>query len=370
LVGEIVDGSHLQPILSNKQQSGGSPLIRRQRKSFLLRLSLRKAVWLLVAMLFFTPHVAGAAFSLFPSFRSGGESEQLSASAVANSQTLPLLSAVFNINPNPAKGGGDTTIIDNKALLADSGPLGTIADIKDYHSGEISTYVVRAGDSLSQIAEMFNVSVNTIIWANNLERREVIREGQVLVILPVSGVRHVVAKGENIASIAKKYNADLIEILQFNGLETGDVLAVGEEVIVPDGEITAPVVTVQKPSVVSSATTATSFYRRPIQGGVRTQGLHGYNGVDLGTYAGAPIMAAADGIVIASKVGGWNGGYGNYIVVQHSNGTQTLYAHNQTNIVSIGDQVSSGEVIGYVGSTGRSSGSHLHFEVRGGRNPF
>ncbi len=86
--------------------------------------------------------------------------------------------------------------------------------------------------------------------------------------------------------------------------------------------------------------------------------------------AGAPIRAAAAGEVIVSKTGGWNGGYGNYIVIKHANGTQTLYAHNSSNAVSAGASVAQGEVIGYVGNTGRSTGSHLHFEVRGAKNPF
>jgi len=109
---------------------------------------------------------------------------------------------------------------------------------------------------------------------------------------------------------------------------------------------------------------------RPISGGQKSQGLHGYNGVDLDTYGGAPIFAAANGKVIISKSSGWNGGYGKYVVISHGNGTQTLYAHNSQNIVYPGQNVVKGQVIGYIGSTGRSTGSHLHFEVRGAQNPF
>ena len=109
---------------------------------------------------------------------------------------------------------------------------------------------------------------------------------------------------------------------------------------------------------------------RPIIGGRRTQGLHGYNGVDLGVSYGSPIYAAAPGTVIISRNGGWNGGYGKYIVVSHPNGTQTLYAHNSDNVVFAGANVIRGQVIGFVGSTGKSTGPHLHFEVRGARNPF
>ncbi|KKW46945.1 MAG: Peptidase M23 [Parcubacteria group bacterium GW2011_GWB1_57_6] len=101
-----------------------------------------------------------------------------------------------------------------------------------------------------------------------------------------------------------------------------------------------------------------------------TQGLHGWNGIDFGAPRGTPIRAAADGTVIIARAGGWNGGYGNYIVLQHANGTQTLYSHNSSNAVGMGQAVTQGQVIGYVGATGRVTGTHLHFEVRGAANPF
>ena len=109
---------------------------------------------------------------------------------------------------------------------------------------------------------------------------------------------------------------------------------------------------------------------RPIAGGHRSQGIHGHNGVDLAASVGTPIYASAAGTVIISKTGGYNGGYGNYIVIRHDNGTQTLYAHNTENYVGVGETVSQGQTIGTVGSTGRSTGAHVHFEVRGAKNPF
>jgi len=111
------------------------------------------------------------------------------------------------------------------------------------------------------------------------------------------------------------------------------------------------------------------YYMRPADGR-KTQGLHGYNGIDIGGAVGDPVYAAADGEVIISRSGGWNGGYGNYIVLRHANGTQTLYAHNNKNLVSITDVVVKGQIIGLVGSTGKSTGPHLHFEIRGAKNPF
>ena len=120
----------------------------------------------------------------------------------------------------------------------------------------------------------------------------------------------------------------------------------------------------------SNVPTYSGYYLRPISGGTRTQGIHGFNAVDLAASVGTPIMASASGKVIISKNSGWNGGYGNYIVIEHPNGTQTLYAHASKVIVFSGQSVVQGQVIGYVGSTGRSTGAHVHFEIRGAKNPF
>ncbi len=284
--------------------------------------------------------------------------------------SLSLLEAAKNIDPNPAKGGGEITIVDGNALLSESGPSGSLAALVDRpRSDQISIYVVREGDSLSGIAKMFGVSSNTIIWANDLSRSGAIKEGQTLIILPISGIKHVVAKGETLQSIAKKYKGDITEILDYNGLSKGAVLAVGETVIIPDGELSAVSSGVSK-TTKSSSPDYRGYYIRPIAQGLRSQGIHGYNGVDLAGPPGVAILAAASGDVIISRSSGWNGGYGNYIVISHPNGTQTLYAHLSRDVVSVGEHVAQGQVIGYQGSTGKSTGPHLHFEIRGARNPF
>ena len=282
---------------------------------------------------------------------------------------MNLLVAALNPDPNPAKGGGDITIVGGTALLPEAGPSGTLADVSPGQSSEaISVYVVRDGDTLGAIAKMFGVSVNTVVWANDL-KNGIIRPGETLVILPMSGVRHTVAKGDTIQNIAKKYRADADEILLFNGIAPDTALSLGEVIMVPDGEL-APVQLVKPRVRGAGGPSYDGYYLRPILGGRKTQGLHGYNGVDLATYYGAPVIASAAGSVIISRDVGWNGGYGKYLVVAHDNGTQTLYAHNSQNSVFAGQRVVRGQIIGYVGSTGRSTGSHLHFEVRGAKNPF
>lgn len=290
-----------------------------------------------------------------------------------SAQEAAVLRAARNIDPNPSKGGGDITIVDGSAILSETGPTGTLADIEErpQHGGRISIYVVREGDSLSQIAKMFGVSTNTIIWANDIKRGSLIREGQTLVILPISGVLHTVEKGETLGSIVKKYKGDFDEVLQYNGFTEGTVLAVGDKVTIPDGEVATPVYRGSTTVVHGSGgPTYSNYYLIPVSGARKTQGLHGYNGVDLAAPRGTPILASASGTVIISRGAGWNGGYGNYVVIRHDNGTQTLYAHNSQNIVYSGEHVVKGQVIGYVGSTGRSTGPHLHFEVRGAKNPF
>lgn len=321
------------------------------------------------------PGTANAGLISFVAGLLGASSESTVVYQSENSQTVPLLEAVRAIDPKASVGGGDITIVGDSALLPESGPLGTLADIEDLPASgsQISLYTVREGDSLSAIAKMFGVSVNTIIWANDIGSARALREGQTLIILPVSGVRYKIASGDTLASVAKRFSGDVKEIAQFNGLRIDEPLAVGDEVIIPDGErrsVPAPARGNTRIVRGSNAPDYAGYYMRPIGGGVKSQGLHGFNGIDLATYQGAAIFAAASGEVIISREGGWNGGYGNYVVISHPNGTQTLYSHNVSNAVVAGQKVTKGQVIGYVGSTGRSTGPHVHFEVRGAKNPF
>lgn len=314
----------------------------------------------------------------------GNTPEHVVPTTSSNLQTMAILKPVMNFDPSSARGGGDITIVDDSALMPDEGPSGTIADIDGPKNATISVYVVRPGDTLSGIGKMFGVSPNTILWANDLSKASALQVGQTLTILPINGVRHIVKKGDTLASIAKRYGGDVSEIASYNGLDDTKELIVGTEVTIPDGEIAAvtPSSTTKRSSGVSINEPAHNvgpqgtpdqigYYLRPIVGGVRTQGVHGYNAVDLAAPVGTPILASAEGDVIVARDEGWNGGYGDYIVIQHDNGSQTLYGHASRVIVHAGQHVRQGQVIGYVGSTGKSTGSHVHFEIRNGiRNPF
>ncbi|HEV8666890.1 MAG TPA: peptidoglycan DD-metalloendopeptidase family protein [Candidatus Paceibacterota bacterium] len=337
----------------------------------------------------------------------GGTPTVTSADATTlNSQTVPLLSAAINVDPHAAVGGGNITVVDGSALQPDEGPSGTAADIGNTQNqnSQISVYTVRPGDTLSGIAQMFDVSTNTIIGANDI-KNGVIQPGETLIILPITGIEHTVVKGDTLASLAKAYNSDANDIASYNSLDDGAALTVGQTLIIPNGEATAVVSgsapaksTATKTATKTSSKTGTShsttiakiasgsktepylggsgapipgYFAWPLAGGIVTQGLHGWNAVDIGAPKGTPIYAAADGTVLVAKDNGaWNGGYGNYVVIAHGNGTETLYAHMSAVLVSPGDSVGQGDQIGKVGMTGEATGNHLHFEVRGAENPF
>lgn len=295
-----------------------------------------------------------------------------------NSQTVELLRPSGNQEQKSVR---STSVVG--AVTVAAGPLRLSTEDEIYlpDTDTISVYVVKKTDTLNSIAKLFGVSVNTIVWANDLSDRKV-TEGQVLTILPVSGTRHTIKKGDTLKNIAASYSADEKELALFNGLTDESGLDIGEVLIVPDGEI-AEQKPKEEPKTKNTKKTITKgvktiiknlvkegYYMRPISGGTRSTGIHGNNAVDLATGSGSSIVAAASGRVIISKLGGYNGGYGNYVVISHPNGTQTLYAHNSDNLVSVGENVKQGQVIARVGSTGKSTGPHVHFEVRGARNPF
>ena len=286
-----------------------------------------------------------------------------------NSQTMSLLEGYLNINPT-GTGGAEIAIVDSTALESNGSDSEVFVDLGKSGTGEISIYVVRGGDTLSEIAEMFGVSSNTIVWANDI-KGGLIKEGQELVILPISGVRHVVKSGDTLQSITTKYKADFDDILSYNGLAFDTKIKPGDIVIIPDGVISATASAIaQSPNQLN---VASGYYLRPINGGIKSQGIHGFNGVDLAPScrcSGDSIFAAASGTVIIARTSGYNGGYGLYVAIKHANGTQTVYGHMSKVNVSVGQSVTQGQVIGAVGNTGRSTGPHVHFEVRGAKNPF
>lgn len=318
------------------------------------------------------------AFWPFSNARAADDSEP----PLLHDTDIALLAAATNLDPNPDKGRSDLSMTGDSALVANAGPAGSLPTSSGSSAGgAISVYQVREGDSLSEIADMFGVSMSTILWANDIKDAKLIKPGDSLVILPVSGVRYTIKKGGTLADVAKLFDADVDEIALFNGIDPSATLAAGTELIIPGGEqqsAATKATTVKKAATATTKSSSTGstvvtsgYFINPVPGALLTQGVHGTNAVDLGSAAGTPIRAAADGTVIVSKGNAaWNGGYGSYVVITHDNGTQTLYAHMSKDVVAVGATVAAGDVIGYVGRTGEATGNHLHFEVRGGKNPF
>lgn len=329
---------------------------------------------LVLALLSALPFLIQAAGNGFAYSRHTTTSPPSAALSFDNVQSAGALEASFRMRGDTVRGGGEIRFADDSALQASNGISATTHQPQQSRrAGTASLYVVREADTLSGIAEMFSVSVNTIVWANDLSDRT-IQPGDTLVILPMTGVRHTVEEGETLSSIAKTYEADIEEVRQFNDLDEDSTLAVGDNIDIPHGEKGATITHSRSGSETHSPAPAGSsiggsWLIRPING-IKTQNTHGYNAIDFGAPVGTGVVASAGGSVIVAKAGGWNGGYGSYVIVEHPNGAQTLYAHLSSVLVGIGERVVQGEVIGYSGNSGRSTGPHLHFEVRGAVNPF
>lgn len=345
------------------------------------RLNIKTAI-LFIPLLgsFLVPSVTHASFwSAFSSLFSGqdvsAQSEQV---ITADSNSIVLLEGATSIDPS-LKINPFSVTDGGESLLSEVGPSTISPEQTINLNDQISTYIIRKGDTFAGISKMFGVSVNTILWANDLTKNSTLKEGQTLVILPISGVIHDVVRGDTLSSIAKKYGGNIDEIAQFNDMAINANLAVGDQIIIPDGEVSSSITTSStgtKTKVAYNVPNYNGYYVTPWAPGSprvhQTQGLHGYHNsaVDYGMPVGTPLRAAASGIVIISRNSGWNGGYGNYVIIQHPNGTQTIYGHMTKTTVSVGQRVSQGDPIGYSGNTGNSTGPHLHFEVRGAKNPF
>ena len=261
----------------------------------------------------------------------------------------------------------DLSLIQENSILAPTSPSpGSI--FRDFVKEPI-TYIVQSGDNPEKIALSFGINTNTLLWANNLKDGDLIHPGDTLVILPINGVRIKVAANDSMEALAKKYQGKSEEIIAFNSLPADGSLRAGDFLIIPGGEMPTP----PKPKITaprySYSLPKADWLIIPTTG-YNWGRLHGFNAVDIANQCGTPIYAAAAGKVILSDATGWNGGYGKYIKIQHSNGVVTLYAHASHLFVDSGENVGRGQLIAYVGTTGRSTGCHLHFEVRGAKHPL
>ncbi len=231
---------------------------------------------------------------------------------------------------------------------------------------KIVYYTVQSGDTLSAVAKKFDISVDTIKWANNL-KGDIITSGEKIKIPPVTGIVYTVQSGDTVYSIAKKHNTEAQKIVNFPFNEFSDLdtfaLTPGQILYVPDGS--PPSLAPARPEAVPqyfAGTAGTGSFIWPATGYISQYAVWYHMALDIANPSSPPILAADSGTVSYANCVGW--GYGCYITVDHANGYQTLYAHLSSYNVSLGQSVNKGQIIGVMGSTGRSTGTHLHFEIR------
>ncbi len=277
-------------------------------------------------------------------------------------------------------------LVGNQSLKASSPPnvfssqvLGALVagyEEEEDNKDVITEYIVEDGDTLWSLAGKFNISIDTIRWANNLSEKSTIKPGDKLVILPVSGTVHIVKSGDTVSEIAKIYKGKTQEIISFNKIANENDIYVGDILIIPGGSMSA-----QAQPVPVGAPSAESRFIAPVSSPyIITQGGHGYydryygyTAVDFsyaGYACGRSVFAAAGGIIQKT---GYDRIAGNYVRILHPNGVVTFYGHLSGIAVKKNEAVGVGDVIGFIGNTGYTigrTGCHLHFEVRGAKNPF
>jgi len=305
----------------------------------------------------------------------------LAVGVVAVSQfDLPQIDVLLP-TPTPAPDLGEHTVtappttrgfnrftINNNTALFGAPVLHTTRAERDRM--EIITYTVQPNDNVWAIAQGFGLQVETVMWANPAVEKapDLLSVGQILAILPVDGIYYTVQLGDTVEKIAKRFKvtADKITAFELNGLQDPYTLTPGQQLVVPGGQKPLPpaqnlypYTRVGKPP--KDAPTGSGRFAWPTQGLLSQQFWSGHPAIDIANRAGTPIYAADDGYVLSAGRDTW--GYGNQIVIDHGNGYLTRYAHLQTILVKAGQVVKKNQKIGTMGSTGRSTGPHLHFEV-------
>lgn len=317
---------------------------------------------------------------------------------------------IFSYQTQKINVGGDDFRLDKDAVLDVPYSIDVseenVVNEDSKPQEKIRYYVVQKGDTVEKIARKFGLKKNTIIWVNNLNSKGFLRLNQKLVILPVDGVSYEVQKGDTLSKIAKKFGLkDAKKITKYNKIFGS--LKVGQNLIIPNGVLKTEKTRIRKRNKVSKISVRKKvsqaskwiwikttdgrrikhkawvptkrirytkrdygYFTHPLPGSIRTQGLHGRNAIDMSAPINTPILAAHSGTVKRAFKSGYNGGFGHYVLIDHGGGIETLYAHMNKVVVYKGQKVVKGQVIGYEGSTGRSTGPHLHFEVHGRKNPF
>src|SRR3989344_291962 len=307
----------------------------------------------------------GANTSLFIHFSILGLAITVLVSGGVLSSTSVISGSYPGVPANPLVAGASDDVSTAGVISSSITPVTVISDKPRDKTVE---YEVKSGETVSSIAKDFGVSEETVLWANDLVATSQIKEGQKLEILPVSGIAHKVEGGDTIYSLAKKYRASAQAILDFPFNDVGDdfVLLTGQTLIVPDGAPPekpkpAPTQYLARENI-PVADLGTAQFIWPASGGISQYFSWYHPAIDISNLGGGPIRASDSGTV---TVAGWpdNYGYGNRVEVDHGNGYTTQYSHLSAIYVTVGQKVSKGDVLGAMGSTGRSTGTHLDFRI-------
>lgn len=269
-------------------------------------------------------------------------------------------------------------VAQNETLVKSSTPSEVLSSISESSvfqtqispkpRDKVITYTVEKGDTLSTIADRFGISTDTIRWANNLTG-DSLTVGDEIKIPPVTGMVHKVERGDTVYTIAKKYDTDAQKIVNFpfNDFANPETfsLVTGQMLVVPDGVKPKALVRSPRPTPAftpSQIAQSSAGFIWPAAGNITQYPVWYHNALDIANKDAPDVLAAKTGVVQSAVCSKWD--YGCNIILSHGDGYETLYAHMQTFYVSAGDNVSQGQAIGKMGSTGRSTGTHLHFEVR------
>jgi murein DD-endopeptidase MepM/ murein hydrolase activator NlpD len=256
-----------------------------------------------------------------------------------------------------------------------------VAKLKQAPLLQITDYAVKNGDTLWNIANAFNLDVNTIFGCNKFSEGNVLKVGSIVLIPNQDGIFTTVKSGETIDKLAKEYSIYPEAIISANGMKDASSLKQGERIFLPGAKVAAYVESGGKKSAVASnvkdKVTAKRGFGWPVVGKISSsygwrrdpirKGRDFHTGLDIRAPYGRTIVASAAGKVVHS---GWMGGYGRTIVISHPGNITTLYGHCSKLLVNVGASVKRGQAIARIGSTGRSTGNHLHFEVRSGGSPM
>ena len=298
----------------------------------------------------------------------GKLARRLTHSGIATITALGVMMAPIIAQEFPGKSVNPWEIAASQVLSSttESPEIDTL--VSDKVRDKVINYQVQEGDTIKSIALKFGVDEDTVRWQKDLTGDK-IKLNQNLEILPVTGIAHKVQKGDTVYSIAKRYDTESQALVDFpfNTFSNDETfeLAIGQIIIVPDGVKPAAVQTsprIRQITPDAGTVVASGQFAWPTSGGITQRYVWYHQGVDIANRGVPNVLAADSGRVI---IAGWpdGNGYGNRVIIDHGNGYKTLYAHLSKIYVIPGQSVGRGSAIGQMGTTGRSTGPHLHFEV-------